>query len=135
MARLTPSAAPRSSWEYPARLRARANASCKLAMLSSAGGLIQACYGSCYLGASSAAAAADCDIVLDRRVWKELGPDGENAGPAGVVEDVRKLVRETVKSDHPDLKTWLSKRAIVLRFRAELGNGSDPSVDLIVALQ
>ena len=91
--------------------------------------------GSIAHGTANADTDADCGIVLDRRVWKELGPDGENAGPAGVVEDVRKLVRETVKSDHPDLKTWLSKRAIVLRFRAELGNGSDPSVDLIVALQ
>lgn len=34
---------------------------------------------------------ADCGIVLDRRVWPELGPDGDGVGPCEVVEDVRWL--------------------------------------------
>ena len=34
--------------------------------------------GSIAHGTANADTDADCGIVLDRRVWKELGPDGEN---------------------------------------------------------
>jgi hypothetical protein len=78
---------------------------------------------------------ADGGIVLDRRVWTELGPDGDDVGPSEVVEEVRSTVRDTLKTTYPNLKTRLSKRAIVLKFHEELPNGTDPSVDLIVGLQ
>ena len=78
---------------------------------------------------------ADGGIVLDRRSWKALGPDGDDVGPCAVVEDVRESVRTSLKSTYPEIKSRLSKRAIVLRFHEELLNGLDPSVDLIVGLQ
>lgn len=78
---------------------------------------------------------ADSGIVLDRRVWTELGPDGDGVGPCEVVEDVRTLVRDALREDYPEVKTRLSKRAIVLKFHEPLSTGTDPSVDLIVGLQ
>ncbi len=78
---------------------------------------------------------ADCGIVLDRRVWPELGPDGDGVGPCDVVEDVRSLVRSYLLEIYPGVKTWLTKRAIQLKFHDPLANDTDPSVDLIVGLQ
>jgi len=79
---------------------------------------------------------ADCGVVLDRRSYPELGPDGDGEGPADVMERVRKLVREKVVDAHPNLRTHLT-RAIVLKFQEPVGSGDDPpdpSVDLSVAL-
>ncbi len=78
---------------------------------------------------------ADCGIVLDRRVWPELGPDGDGVGPCDVVEDVRRLVRSHLLDIYPGLKTSLTKRAIQLKLHDPLANETDPSVDLIVGLQ
>lgn len=91
--------------------------------------------GSVAHGTANSDTDADGGIVLDRRVWTDLGPDGDGVGPREIVEDVRATVRERLKETYPDLKTRLSKRAIVLKFREELPNKTDPSVDLIVALQ
>lgn len=91
--------------------------------------------GSVAHGTANSDTDADGGIVLDRRVWTELGPDGDDVGPCDVVEEVRSTVRETLKETYPNLKTRLSKRAIVLKFHEELPNGTDPSVDLIVGLQ
>lgn len=80
---------------------------------------------------------ADCGIVLDRRSYQELGPDGGGEGPEGVMEGVRDLVRDKLKDAHPKLKTRLTKRAIEVKFHEPIGSGddaTDPSVDLIVAL-
>lgn len=80
---------------------------------------------------------ADCGVVLDRRAYPDLGPDGGGQGPSEIVERVRGLVRDELLLGYTNLKTWLSKRAIVLDFNEPLGageNAPDPSVDLIVAL-
>jgi len=77
---------------------------------------------------------ADCGVVLDRRKWKDLGPDGDSIGPAQVVESVRSHVRETLQETYPELGTRLTKRSIKLSFNCPLSNGLDPSVDLIVGL-
>lgn len=71
---------------------------------------------------------ADCGIVLDRRVWTELGPDGDDDGPGEVVERVRSKVRSDLNDDGWDVSTRLTKRAIEVRFP------DGPSVDLIVGL-
>ena len=80
---------------------------------------------------------ADCGVVLDRRTYPELGPDGDGEGPDGVMEEIRTHVRERLRATHPAVSTRLSKRAIVVKFNEPLTSGDnapDPSVDLIVAL-
>ena len=54
--------------------------------------------------------------------------------PNEIVEDFRGFLRDHLKEDHPDIRFRVSKRAIKVSFDEALGDGSDPSVDLIVAL-
>jgi len=77
---------------------------------------------------------ADCGVVLDRRSYYELGPDGDRGAPNDIVEDVRAYIRNRLKDRHPDIAFQLTKRAIKVTFNEPLQNGPDPSVDLIVAL-
>jgi hypothetical protein len=91
--------------------------------------------GSIAHGTANSGLDADGGIVLDRRTWKTLGPDGDEVGPSEVVEEVRQLARTSLKETYPEITTRLTKRAIVFTFHEELPNGLDPSVDLIVGLQ
>jgi hypothetical protein len=80
---------------------------------------------------------ADCGVVLDRRVYPELGPDGDDVGPEDIVERVRSIARSYLKEEYPGLTTSLTKRAIIFEFHEPFASGDDtkdPSVDLIVAL-
>ena len=77
---------------------------------------------------------ADGGVVLDRRTYPELGPDGAGEGPEGIVQDMRKFLRAELKGDHPDIAFYVSKRAIRVTFNEPLPDGTDPTVDLIVAL-
>jgi hypothetical protein len=91
--------------------------------------------GSIAHGTANSGLDADGGIVLDRRTWTGLGPDGDDVGPCEVVEEVRETVRTSLKEAYPGIKSRLSKRAIVFKVHEELSNGLDPSVDLIVGLQ
>lgn len=79
---------------------------------------------------------ADCGIVLDRRIYPELGPDGEDVGPRQIVEEVRQLLREELAPKHPNIKFRVTKRAIKVAYHEPIAveRGGDPNVDLIVAL-
>ena len=77
---------------------------------------------------------ADCGVVLDRRSYPKLGPDGEGEEPNQVVEDVREFLRDRLKKDHSEIRFRVTKRAIKISYNEPLGDESDPSVDLIVAL-
>ena len=77
---------------------------------------------------------ADCGVVLDRRSYPKLGPDGEGEGPNQIVGDVRDFLRDRLKEDFPNIRFRVTKRAIKISFNEPLEDGSDPSVDLIVAL-
>ena len=77
---------------------------------------------------------ADCGVVLDRRSYPSLGPDGEGEAPNKIVEYVRELLREHLREDHPDIRFRVTKRAVQVSFNEPLDDGTDPSVDLIVAL-
>ena len=77
---------------------------------------------------------ADCGMVLDRRTYPELGPDGEGEGSCETVEDVRQFLRDRLKPDHPDIAFRVTKRAIQITYHELLPDGTDPQVDLIVAL-
>ena len=75
---------------------------------------------------------ADCGVVLDRRVYPELGPDGEGVGPQEVVEQVRDFLRRGLGAVE-GVSYRLTKRAIKVTF-ADVVDGQNPSVDLIIAL-
>lgn len=79
---------------------------------------------------------ADGGIVLDRRSYPKLGPDGHDVGPEDVVIQVRDFVRKALVKSHPDLRTRLTKRAIQITYHEPVSDddGADPSVDLIVGL-
>ena len=77
---------------------------------------------------------ADGGVVLDRRSYPNLGPDGGGEGPATIVEDIRSYLRDELKDDHPDIAFYVSKRAIRVTFKEPVSDGTDPTVDLIVAL-
>ena len=79
-------------------------------------------------------ADADCGMVLDRRSYPRLGPDGEGEGPSAILEEVRTHVLEALRPDYPSIRFRITKRAIKITFHDPLADGSDPTVDLIVAL-
>jgi hypothetical protein len=77
---------------------------------------------------------ADCGVVLDRRTYPELGPDGDNAPPDDIVHEMADHVIERVLEDYSDATCEVCKRAILIEFNEPLDDEQDPSVDLIVAL-
>ena len=79
---------------------------------------------------------ADGGVVLDRRSYPELGPDGNNEGPQQIVEDVREYLRNQLKKEHLNMKFRLTKRAIQITYHEPVDNDGvyDPSADLIVGL-
>jgi len=79
-------------------------------------------------------ADADAGMVLDRRSYPELGPDGSNEGPIVIVGDVRAFVTKELKPDHADVRFRETKRGMKITYNEPLANGDDPTVDLIVTL-
>lgn len=77
---------------------------------------------------------ADCGVVLDRRSYPKLGPDGEGEGPDDVVQKMREHLRRDLVKLHPDLRTHLGKRAIRLEYSEAVRDDIDPPVEVIVAL-
>lgn len=86
--------------------------------------------GSIAHGTANSDLDADCGVVLDRRTYPQLGPEGEGVGPTAIVTRVAELVNAAV----PSAKVSTSKRAITVKFNARV-DGCDPSVDLIVGLE
>lgn len=77
---------------------------------------------------------ADCGVVLDRRTYPELGPDGDDAPPGDIVQEMADHVIDGVREDYPEATAEVCKRAILIEFYEPLDDDQDPSVDLIVAL-
>jgi hypothetical protein len=77
---------------------------------------------------------ADCGLVLNRRHYPALGPDGDDVPPNHVVELVRQRVWWTLKRSHPYVIARTTKRAILIEFGEPIAPDEDPAVDLIVAL-
>ena len=75
----------------------------------------------------------DGGIVLDRRYYPSLGPDGGNEIPNGIVAEMCALLGPEVRKTYPNARCHTSKRGPKMLFRAPL-NGQDPTVDLVVAL-
>jgi len=78
-------------------------------------------------------ADADGGAVLDGRWYPALGLDRGGVGPAEIVEQMRRFVREAVVSEYPDAMCYVTKRAIKVVFNDPI-EGQDPSADLVVAL-
>lgn len=76
---------------------------------------------------------ADSGLVLDRRSFPELGPDGDGEGPGVVVDDLVELVGEGIVDDYPKATVDTHKRGLLVSFNEPLKE-QDPTVDMIVAL-
>ena len=90
--------------------------------------------GSLAHGTAIYTADADCGMVLDRRSHPQLGPDGGHEGPSAILDKVHKHIRDALKPAYPSIRFRTTKRAIKVTFNNPLADGSDPTVDLIVAL-
>lgn len=80
---------------------------------------------------------ADSGMVLDRRAWPELGPEGAGIGPIEIVRSVARFVHQGLLADWPAVTCTINKRAILYEFHEPLGDDDpqeDPSVDLVVGL-
>jgi hypothetical protein len=77
---------------------------------------------------------ADDGIVLDRRTYPDLGPEGdEKEGPNEIVEEIREFVSPKIRKVYPDAVVTTSKRGLLVRFSSPL-HDQDPTVDIIVTL-
>jgi len=77
---------------------------------------------------------ADCGVVLDRRAYPALGPDGNGVPPDGVVAEMLDHILDEVHAVYGNARISTSKRALFVEFDAPFPTGEDPTVDLIVAL-
>jgi hypothetical protein len=79
---------------------------------------------------------ADGAVVIDRRLRAELGPDGDEVGPSGIVGEVRDFIGPKIRESYKKATLHLDgrKRSILVRFHEPLDTGEDPTADLIVAL-
>jgi hypothetical protein len=77
---------------------------------------------------------ADAGIVLDRRTYPSLGPDGDGEGPEDIVKELGELVGPVVRESYPHATMQHSRRGLYVAFAAPLDGEQDPTVDLIVTL-
>jgi hypothetical protein len=77
---------------------------------------------------------ADAGVVLDRRVYEGLGPEG---GPRAIVEEVRGVLRTRLKEKYPKVSFFTGgHRAIRVNFMEPIQPGGDNfTADLIVAIR
>lgn len=76
----------------------------------------------------------DCGIVLDRRSYPDLGPEGGGVGPLDVVETVVTLIKHELRTRYPHLEAKAMKRGVLVTFNEPLDEDQDPTVDLVIAL-
>ncbi|MEU0107593.1 hypothetical protein ABZ313_19800 [Streptomyces sp. NPDC006251] len=75
----------------------------------------------------------DGGVVLDRRVYPQLGPDGGGETPADITDDLCALLGPAVRKVYPKARCGTSKRGPKITFGQPV-DGQDPTVDLVVAL-
>ena len=75
----------------------------------------------------------DGGVVLDRRSYPELGPDGGGEEPCVVTEKLCGLLGPEVRERYPHARCGTSKRGPKIHF-GEPVEDQDPTVDLVVAL-
>lgn len=77
---------------------------------------------------------ADAGLVLDRRAYPELGPDGGGEGPWETVAELRGVVADEVSETYPDVEVETHKRGLLVSFSEPLEDDQDPTVDMILTL-
>lgn len=77
---------------------------------------------------------ADGGIVLGRRIYTTLGPDGDNEGPDEIVDELCDLVGPILRETYPKAKVKRSRRGLLVTFSEPVSDEEDPTVDLIVTL-
>lgn len=75
----------------------------------------------------------DGGLVLNRRDYPELGPDGGGESPDGIVDQLCRHLDATVRKAYPRVEIRKSKRGPELHFNAPIED-QDPTVDLVLAL-
>lgn len=76
---------------------------------------------------------ADSGVVLDRRSFPSLGPEGGGEGPDDVVEELQRIVGDKARETYPNARAGTSKRGLEVSFDQPIQE-QDPTVDLIVTL-
>lgn len=77
---------------------------------------------------------ADGGLVLDRRSYPELGPEGQGKGPDEVIDKLCRIVRPKLREKYPKAVVGKSRRGLLVKFCEAVTAQEDPSVDLIVTL-
>ncbi|PRB42989.1 hypothetical protein CQ020_05700 [Arthrobacter sp. MYb23] len=75
----------------------------------------------------------DGGVVLDRRFYPALGPEGGNEPPFEIVEDLCELIGPRIRVQYPNARIYTSKRGPKVTFGAPVCD-QNPTVDLVVAL-
>jgi hypothetical protein len=75
----------------------------------------------------------DGGVVLDRRSYPGLGPDGGGETPRVVTEELCALLGPEIRQRYPNASCGTSKRGPKIRFGDPVED-QDPTVDLVVAL-
>lgn len=78
---------------------------------------------------------ADGGLILDRRSYPELGPDGGGATPTSTVKDLHAHIGPLVRKVWPNATVHDMKRGVTVKMHAPLPSGDDPYVDVVVAMQ
>lgn len=75
----------------------------------------------------------DGGVVLDRRCYPDLGPDGGGEVPNGIAGELCALLGPAVRETYPAARCGTSKRGPKIYFGDPVA-GQDPTVDMVVAL-
>lgn len=75
----------------------------------------------------------DGGLVLDRRIYPHLGPEGDGETPAEITTQLCALLGPAVREVYPKSRCGTSKRGPKVWFGAPVDD-QDPTVDLVVAL-
>lgn len=75
----------------------------------------------------------DGGVVLDRRTYPELGPEGGGASPTQVTRLMCALLGSAVREVYPKARCTTSKRGPKILFGRQV-DGQDPTVDMVIAL-
>jgi len=77
----------------------------------------------------------DGGLVLNRNYYPGLGPEGTGTeAPATIVSELVTHIGPLIRGEYPDAKVHQSKRGPKIHFHSPLADGSDPTVDLVLAL-